>query len=83
MLKLQDVFEVVSRPSGKNMVGLKWIFTVKWNKKGKIEKRKARTVAKGYTQMIKEDYNETYASVARLEFVCLICTIVVSRWLQL
>ena len=29
MLKLQDVFEVVSRPSGKNMVGLKWIFTVK------------------------------------------------------
>ena len=71
------------RPSGKNMVESKWIFAVKQNEKGEIEKRKARTVAKGYTQVIGEDYNETYASVARLESVRLVYAIAVSRQLQL
>lgn len=59
ILKLQDIFEIVPRLSSKNVVGSKWVFIVKQNEKKKIEKRKARTVAKGYTQVIKEDYNET------------------------
>jgi len=29
MLKLQDVFEIVPRPSSKNVMGSKWIFAVK------------------------------------------------------
>jgi len=73
----------VPRPSGKNVVGSKWVFAVKWNEKGEIEKRKARTVAKGYTQMIGEDYDEIYASVARLESVLLVCAIAASRRLRL
>ena len=83
MLKLQDVFEIVPRPSSKNVMGSKWIFAVKQNEKGEIEKRKARTVAKGYTQVIREDYNKTYALVARLESVCLVCAIAASQQLQL
>ena len=66
------------RLSGKNMVGSKWVFTVKWNEKGVIEKRKARTVAKGYTQVIEEDYDKTYASVARFESIHLVYAIAVS-----
>jgi len=81
ILKSRDVFEIMPRPSGKNIVGSKWVFTVKWNEKGEIEKRKARTVAKGYTQVIGEDYDKTYASVARLEFVHLVCAIAASRQL--
>ena len=56
----------------------KWIFAVKWNEKGKIEKRKARTVTKGYTQVIRKDYDKTYALVARLESIHLIYAIAVS-----
>ena len=48
-----------------------------------VERRKARTVAKGFTQVIGEDYNETYASVARLESVRLVCAIAASRGLRL
>jgi len=70
-----DGYKLLNKPSGKNIVGSKWVFVVKWNEKGEIEKRKARTVAKGYTQMIREDYDETYASMARLESVHLVCTI--------
>jgi len=32
-------------------------------------------VAKGFTQILGEDYDETYASVARLESVRLVCAI--------
>jgi len=56
---------------------------VKWKEEGMVERRKARTVAKGFTQVIGEDYNETYTSVACLESVCLVCAIAASRGLRL
>jgi len=36
-------------------------------------------VAKGYTQVIREDYKKMYTSVARLESVCLVYAIAASR----
>jgi len=43
-----------------------------------LERKKARTVAKGFTQVIGKDYNETYTSVACLESVRLVCAIAAS-----
>ena len=83
MLKERGVFELVPRPEGKNIVGSKWVYAVKWKENGEVEKRKARMVAKGFTQVIGEDYEETYASVARLESVRLLCAIAASRKLHL
>jgi len=40
-------------------------------------------VAKGFTQVIGEDYEETYASVACLESVRLLCAIAASQKLRL
>jgi len=45
------------------------VYAVKWKENGEVEKQKARIVAKGFTQVIREDYEEIYASVARLESV--------------
>jgi len=50
---------------------------------GGLEKWKAWTVAKEFTQVIGEDYEETYVSVAWLESVCLVCAIAASRQLRL
>jgi len=83
MLKERGVFELVPRPEGENIVGSKWVYAVKWKENGEVEKRKARMVAKGFTQVIGEDYEETYASVARLESVRLLCAIAASRKLHL
>ena len=83
MLKEKGVFEVVLRPQGKNIIGSKWVYAVKWKEDGMVERRKVRTVAKGFTQVIGEDYNETYTSVARLESVRLVCAIAASRGLRL
>jgi len=40
-------------------------------------------VAKGFAQVIGKDYEETYASVARLESVRLLCAIAISQRLCL
>ena len=83
MLKEREVFELTPQPLGRNIVGSKWVYAIKWKDDGTIDKRKARTVAKGFTQVLGEDYNETYASVARLESVRLVCAIAASRRLRL
>jgi len=83
ILKEREVFELVPRPLGKNVVGCKWVYAIKWNDNGEIERRKARMVVKGFTQVIGEDYDETYDSVACLESVRLLCAIAASRRLCL
>jgi len=78
MLKERGVFELIQRLANKNVVGSKWVYAIKWDNSGNIEKRKVRTVAKGFTQVIGEDYEETYVSVARLKSVHLLCAIAAS-----
>ncbi|KAK8935837.1 hypothetical protein KSP39_PZI013998 [Platanthera zijinensis] len=63
---------LVDRPKNKTIIGLKWIYKLKQNEAGKVVKHKARLVAKGYTQRPGEDYDETYAPVARLTTIRLI-----------
>jgi len=83
ILKERGIFELTPRPIGKNVIGSKWVFAIKWKNNRTINKRKAQTLAKGFTQILDEDYDETYASVARLDSVQLICTIAASRRLKL
>ena len=54
-----NVWEVVSRPLGKSIVPLKWIFKLKHAADGSIEKYKARFVARGFSQKEGIDYDET------------------------
>ncbi|KAJ9543886.1 hypothetical protein OSB04_023593 [Centaurea solstitialis] len=63
------VWRLVTRPWGKSIMGLKWIF---WNKKDEndlIIRKKAWLVAKGYRQQEGIDYDETFAPVARIEAI--------------
>jgi hypothetical protein len=61
-----QTWELVSRPPGKNVVGSKWVFRIKRNAEGKIQKYKARLVARGFTQVFGQDYYDTFSLVARL-----------------
>eukprot|EP00253_Pinus_taeda_P002359 PITA_02359 len=60
-----DVWEVVPRPYDRSVVGLRWIYKVKYAADCSVEKYKTKFVAKGYAQKEGIDYEETFAPVAR------------------
>src|SRR3954471_6883920 len=45
-----DVWDIVPRPKGFNIIGTKWVFRNKLSKKGEVVRNKARLVAQGYSQ---------------------------------
>ena len=49
VLHKNHTWELVKLPIGKKTVGCRWVFTVKHNADGSIERYKAKLVAKGYT----------------------------------
>jgi hypothetical protein len=59
---------VVKVERGKE-VGSKWVFKVKRLTDGSIDKFKARLVAQGFTQHPGFDFDETYATVVRFDFL--------------
>ncbi|KAI5348004.1 hypothetical protein L3X38_000891 [Prunus dulcis] len=69
MIEKNNTWELVDRPFDKPVIGVKWVYKVKLNLDGTVQKNKARLVAKGYSQKPGIDYNETFAPVARLDTI--------------
>ena len=53
------------RPREKSVVTSKWLYNIKHDANGSIEKYKARFVARGFSQKEGVDYEETFAPIAR------------------
>jgi hypothetical protein len=58
------VWEYTHAPKGANILGSKWVFTVKLKPDWTIDKFKARIVAQGFKQIEGVDFDEVYANTA-------------------
>ena len=58
-----NAWELTELPKGKTAIGCKWVFKIKHDKDGVIERFKGRLVAKGYSQKYGIDYQETFSPV--------------------
>ena len=70
--KRHEVWELVPRPEGTNIIGTKWIYKNKSDAEGVVTRNKERLVAQGYTQVEGIDFDEIFSPVARLESIRLL-----------
>ncbi|GJX26623.1 integrase, catalytic region, zinc finger, CCHC-type containing protein [Tanacetum coccineum] len=64
-----QVWELVPRPEGKNIIALKWLWKNKRDDANIVVRNKTRLVEKGYMQEEGIDFEESFAPVARLKAV--------------
>ncbi|KAE8696688.1 hypothetical protein F3Y22_tig00110652pilonHSYRG00101 [Hibiscus syriacus] len=65
-LETNKTWSVASLPSRKVLIGCKWVYRIKYNAAGTIERYKARLVAKCYSQKKGVDYVDTFSPVVKL-----------------
>ena len=74
---------LVPRPAGSKVIGSKWVFKVRRNVDGSIDRYKAQLVAKGYNQQPGFDYLEVFAPTVRLSSIRVILTLAALQDLHL
>ncbi|KAL4038829.1 hypothetical protein IC575_002460 [Cucumis melo] len=80
-LEKTHTLNYVDLPTGKRPIGCKWIYKIKTHCNGTIERYKTRLVAKEYSQEYGIDYEETFASMARMTSVhSLLAVAAVKQW---
>ena len=83
-LTAKEVYEPVRCvPDGRRAVQSKWVLHIKRDKSNAISRFKARLVAKGFTQIPGQDFNHTFAPVARWDSIRSILAIATLNDLEL
>nr|KYP48064.1 Retrovirus-related Pol polyprotein from transposon TNT 1-94 [Cajanus cajan] len=74
-----NTWTLVQLPPNRNAIGCKWVFRIKENFDGSVNKYKAILVAKGFLQQPGFDFNETFSPVIKPVTIRLILTLAISN----
>jgi hypothetical protein len=81
MLDVDATWELIVLPKDKKAIRCKWVYKLKHNIDGSVNRYKARLVAKGYAQTYGIDYEETYSLVAKMTTIrAIIATAATKGW---
>lgn len=69
-------WEVIDLPPNRKPVSCKWIYKIKYDSQGNIDRYKARLVARGFTQRYGINFTETFSPVAKFDSIRTLLSIV-------
>lgn len=78
-IRKNKTWDLRKLPPNRRSIGSRWVFAVKHNKDGTVDKFKARLVARGFSQRFGIDYNQTFSPTVRPESLRLLFALAVQE----
>ena len=79
VLAANNTWDLVDPSKHSKQIRCRWIYKIKYNVDGSVNRYKARMVAKGYAQTHGINYDETFAPVTKMTTVRVVLAIVVAK----
>ena len=83
VLKETKTWDIISLPKDKKPIACNWVYKIKFNAYGSIERLKARLVIKGYNQKERTDYTKTFSPIVKLNTIRALMIVTVKKGWQL
>ena len=78
-LRKNETWKLVDLPKDRETVSCRWLFKAKMHPDGTLARRKARLVARGFSQIYGVDYEETFSPVARYESIRVVLSMAAAK----
>lgn len=78
-LDCERTWDITTLPPWKKAIRSKWVYKLKFNTDGIVERYKARLVCLGNHQVKGEDYDETFAPVGKMSTVRTLLEVLVAK----
>ena len=79
-MKSTNTWSIIPLSHGQHVVGCKWVYQVKYNEDGIVDKYKAQLIAKGYSQQEDVDFVDTFSSAAKIVTLKVLLSLTTFAW---